>query len=151
VVLGRVQRLVSRSAPLDALLLPVPQGAGRTVTAIVDRGISRPPWIVAGIAQPTAGRRACYSGRTSGIDRCGRMRGASSRVVERLLVLRAGVVVRCTTVAAAQGDSGGPVFTAPRGDGTVRALGITTLITGRRNQMCFTPIAPVLGASARAW
>ncbi len=144
VVLGRVQRVVARSAPLDALLLPVPQGARRTATAVVDRGVSRPPWIVAGVARTTAGRRVCFSGRTSGIDRCGRLRGTSARAVERYLALRAGVVVRCTTVAAAEGDSGGPVYTAPRADGTVRALGITDLIVGRRDQMCFTPIKPVL-------
>jgi hypothetical protein len=143
-VLGRVQRLVSRSAPLDALLLPAPRSATRTATAVVDRGISRPPWIVADDARSTAGRRACFTGRTSGVDRCGTVRGTSSRGLERFLLIRAGLVVRCTTVAAAQGDSGGPVYTAARADGTVRALGITTLVTGRRDQMCFTPIGPVL-------
>ena len=144
VVLGRVQRVVERSAPLDALLLPAPQSTNRTATAIVDRGVSRPPWIVAGVAQPTGGRRVCFTGRTSGIDRCGTLRGTSARPLERFLATRGRVVVRCTTVPAAEGDSGGPVYTAPRADGTVRALGITELIVGARSQMCFTPIQPVL-------
>lgn len=144
VVLGRVQRVVARSAPFDALLLPAPQGARRTATAIVDRGIARPPWVVAGVARTIGGRRVCYTGRTSGADRCGTLRGTSGRPIERYLALLGGGVVRCTTVAAAEGDSGGPVYTAPRADGTVRALGITTLIFGPLDQMCFTPIQPVL-------
>ena len=144
VVLGRVVRLVSRSAPLDALVLPVPAGATRTATAVVDRGIARPPWIVAGVAQTTGGRRVCFTGRTSGPDRCGTLRGASARPLERYLARETGTTLRCTTVPAAEGDSGGPVYTAPRADGTVRALGITTLIEGSREEMCFTPVAPVL-------
>jgi len=144
VVLGRVQRVVARSAPLDALLLPAPQGPHRTATAIVDRGVSRPPWVVAGVARSTGGRRACYTGRTSGVDRCGTLLGTRARPIERFLGVLGGGVVRCTSVAAAEGDSGGPVYTAPRADGTVRALGITTLIFGPRDLMCFTPIQPVL-------
>ena len=144
VVLGRVQRSLGRTAPLDALLVPVPQGKTRTATPVVDRGVSRPPWVVAGAARTVPGRRVCFTGRTSGIDRCGILRGTTARPLERLLSVLAGVVVRCTTVPAARGDSGGPVYTAPRTDGTVRALGITTLVFGRRNQMCFTPIGPVL-------
>ncbi len=144
VVLGRVQRVVQRSAPLDALLLPAPQGVSRTATPVVDRGISRPPWIVAGPAKTTGGRRMCYTGRTSGVDRCGTLLGRRARPVERLLARRGGVRVRCTTVRAAEGDSGGPVYTRPRSDGTVRALGITTLVFGLFRQMCFTPIQPVL-------
>ncbi len=137
VVLGRVQRVVQRSAPLDALLLPAPQGVSRTATPVVDRGISRPPWIVAGPAKTTGGRRMCYTGRTSGVDRCGTLLGRRARPVERLLARRGGVRVRCTTVRAAEGDSGGPVYTRPRSDGTVRALGITTLVFGLFRQMCF--------------
>ena len=143
-VLGRVQRMVSKVARLDALVLPVPRGAGRTALPVVDRGVSRPPWVVAGTAQLTAGRRVCYTGRTSGVDRCGRLAGSSARAFERFLSARAGTAVRCTTITAAPGDSGGPVYTRARADGTVRALGITTLVFGRRQQMCFTPVAPVL-------
>ncbi|MBA2349073.1 MAG: hypothetical protein H0V81_12330 [Solirubrobacterales bacterium] len=143
-VLGRVQRYLPRSLPLDALLLPVPQGTGRTTTAVVDRGIARPPWIVAGVAKTTGGRRMCFTGRTSGPDRCGTLRGSSARPLERFLAIAADAVVRCTTSRAAEGDSGGPAYTRPRSDGTVYALGITTLVTGSRNQMCFTPLAPVL-------
>jgi hypothetical protein len=144
IVLGRVQRYLPRSLPLDALLLPVPQGAARTATAVVDRGIAKPPWIVAGVATPTGGRRMCFAGRTSGPDRCGRLRGSAARPLERYLQREGGTVVRCSTSVAAEGDSGGPVYTRPRKDGTVYALGITTLIVGPRNQMCFTPLGPIL-------
>jgi len=144
VVLGRVQRVVARSAPLDALLLPAPQGPTRTATPVVDRGISRPPWVVAGVAKTIGGRRVCYTGITSGVDRCGTLRGKRARPLERYLGRLGGGIVRCTSVSAAQGDSGGPVYTKPRADGTVRALGIATLVTGLRAQMCFAPIQPVL-------
>jgi hypothetical protein len=36
------------------------------------------------------------------------------------------------------------VYTAPRADGTVRAVGIVTLVVGETERMCFTPLAPVL-------
>ncbi|HEX6389642.1 MAG TPA: hypothetical protein VFZ89_09350 [Solirubrobacteraceae bacterium] len=143
IVLGRVLRLLNRTAPYDALALPAPTGRGRTTVPVVDRGIRRPPWIVAGTARPTSGRRVCFTGRTSGVDRCGRI-ARNSRGVERLLRRQAGVVERCTTIDGAQGDSGGPVYTAPRADGTVRALGIVSLGVGFAGNVCFTPIAPVL-------
>jgi len=54
--------------------------------------------------------------------------------------------VRCTTIGAREGDSGGPVYTAARDDGTVYAVGITTLVVGPRARMCFTPLEPVLDA-----
>ncbi len=144
VVLGRVQRILTRRAPLDALVLPVPTGPGRSAVPFVDRGISAPPWAVAGTARPLAGRAICFTGRTSGADRCGRIRGAGLAGAERLLSLQAGLVVRCTTVPARQGDSGGPVYTAPAADGTVRAVGIVTLVVGPRSRMCFTPLLPAL-------
>lgn len=144
IVLGRVTRMVSRSAPLDALVLPVRRDATRAATPTIDRGISRPPLVVAGTAELTSGRRICFTGRTSGADRCGRLRGTGARPAERLLSLRAGTVVRCTTARAAPGDSGAAVYTAPRTDGTVRALGIATLVVGRGRLMCFTPVRPVL-------
>jgi len=144
IVLGRVQRMLTRRAPLDALVLPAPAGRGRTAAPIVDRGPGRPPWIVAGIARPLGGRAACFTGRTSGIDRCGQLAGARARGAERFLLLRAGVVVKCTTIAGAEGDSGGPVYTAPRADGTVRALGIVSLGVGAAGRVCFTPIGPTL-------
>ncbi|CAA9524518.1 MAG: hypothetical protein AVDCRST_MAG67-3511 [uncultured Solirubrobacteraceae bacterium] len=146
IVVGRVQRNVARNRPLDALVLPVPSGAGRPSAAVVDRGVSRPPWFVAGLGRPTSGRRVCYTGRTSGVDRCGAIVSASKRRAELLLSAFAGTVVRCTTITARQGDSGGPVYTAPRGDGTVYAVGITTLVVGPRARMCFTPLRPVLDA-----
>ena len=144
IILGRVRRILSRSRPLDALLVPVPRADNRSATPVVDRGVSRPPWIVAGLAQPTAGRAICFTGRTSGIDQCGSIAGRRARGAERLLSGFAGTLVRCTTIRAAEGDSGGPVFTAPLADGTVRAVGITTLIFGDAERMCFTPLSPVL-------
>ena len=144
IVLGRVQRNLARKRPLDALVLPVPSGAGRSAAAVVDRGVSRPPWFVAGIGRPTAGRRVCYTGRTSGADRCGQIVSSSRRRAELLLSAFAGTLVRCTTISAREGDSGGPVYTAPRRNGTVYAVGITTLVVGARAAMCFTPLAPVL-------
>ncbi|MCW3039436.1 MAG: hypothetical protein JWM31_1341, partial [Solirubrobacterales bacterium] len=90
-------------------------------------------------------RRICFTGRTSGPDRCGQIRGSSSRAVERLFLLE-GLTVRCTTIRARHGDSGGPVYTAPGSDGAVRAVGIVTLIAGPQAQMCFTPVQPVLAA-----
>ena len=56
----------------------------------------------------------------------------------------AGLEVRCTTITARSGDSGGPVYTKPRANGTTFAIGIVTLVVGPRQRMCFTPIAPVL-------
>lgn len=144
IVLGRVRRIVTRSAPLDALLVGVPSGVRRSRIPVIDRGVSRPPWIVAGLAHPTAGRAVCFSGRTSGIDQCGHIRGTQARRAERNLSRQVGVRVRCTSITAREGDSGGPVFTAPRADGTVRAVGLTTLIIGPQALMCFTPLAPVL-------
>jgi len=144
IILGRVQRILTRTLPYDALVLPVPSGANRSRVPVVDRGVSRPPWRVAGAARPLAGRAICFTGRTSGIDQCGEIAGSSVRRAERLLSAFAGVVVRCTTIRAREGDSGGPVYTAPRADGSVRAVGIVTLVVGDAARMCFTPLGPVL-------
>ncbi|HYF27916.1 MAG TPA: hypothetical protein VD931_19390 [Baekduia sp.] len=144
IVLGRVLRTTARRAPLDALALPVPRGTGRTASSVVDRGIARPPWPVVGTARPLRGRRVCFTGRTSGADRCGRIASRAARPAEAFLGLRTGLIVRCTTIRARQGDSGGPVYTAPRGDGTVRAVGLVTLVAGPSSAMCFTPLGPVL-------
>lgn len=146
IVVGRVQRNVARRAPLDALVVPVPSGPARPSASVVDRGVARPPWFVAGVGRPRSGRRVCYSGRTSGADQCGRIVGRRARSAERVLSRLAGTRVRCTTITAREGDSGGPVYTAPRRDGTVHAIGITTLVVGLRARMCFTPIRPVLRA-----
>jgi len=150
IILGRVRRILTRTRPLDAMLLPVPSGANRSRQPVVNRGVSRPPWRVAGVGAPSFGREICYTGRTSGIDQCGRIQGRSVRGAERLVSAFAGVIVRCTTIAAREGDSGGPVYTRPSADGTVYAIGITTLVVGDSAAMCFTPIAPVLrGLNAR--
>jgi len=144
IVLGRVQRNVERRRPLDALLVPIPSGPNRTASAVIDRGIDKPPWRIAGTARPLSKRGICFAGRTSGADRCGRIAGRNGRPAERLLGLFSGLVVRCTTISAREGDSGGPVYTPPSADGTVRAVGITTLVFGDRSLMCFTPLIPVL-------
>ncbi len=143
-VLGRVLRMVNRRSPYDALVLRAPGGAGRTHPPIVNRGPRRPPWIVAGVARPLGERAVCFVGRTSGIDRCGHLAGPRARGVERGLRRQTGLIVHCTTIRGATGDSGGPVYTAPRPDGTVRALGIVSLGVGFFGNVCFTPVAPVL-------
>lgn len=138
IVLGSVQRNLyrfRRSRRLDALVLPVPSGAGRPSAAVVDRGLFSPPWFVRGTARPLRGRRVCFTGRTSGADQCGKI--VRSYPGKRL---------PCTTITAREGDSGGPVYTAPAPDGTVRAVGVTTLVFGLLQSMCFTPIEPVLDA-----
>ncbi len=145
IVLGRVLRIVTRTARYDALVLRVPTGANRPASAVVDRGIGRPPWRVLGAADPRSGRRVCLTGRTSGVDRCGNILGATAHRGERLISKWAGVRLRCTSIPAARGDSGGPVYTAPGAKGTVYAIGITSVIVPlAANRMCFTPIKPVL-------
>lgn len=135
-VLGRVQRnLLRRKRKRDALVLPVPSGPGRPSAAVVERGLFSPPWFVRGTARPLVGRRVCFTGRTSGADQCG-----------RIVRSYPGTRLPCTTITAREGDSGGPVYTAPAADGTVRAVGITTLVFGLLQSMCFTPIEPVLDA-----
>ncbi len=134
IVLGRVQRNLERRR-LDALVLPVPSGAGRPSASVVERGVGRPPWFVAGTARPLLGRRVCFAGRTSGHDRCG-----------RIVRSYPGTRLPCTTITAREGDSGGPVYTRPRSNGTVYAVGITTLVFGLLQKMCFTPLKPVLKA-----
>jgi len=147
IVLGGVQRNLARSRPLDALVVPVPTGASRPSTDVVDRGVSRPPWYVAGTAQPTPKRRICMTGRTSGIDRCGViLSGAVGSRIAQQASRAAGTRVVCTSIIAHEGDSGGPVYTRPRNDGSVRAVGITTLVFGLFQTMCFTAIDPVLDA-----
>ncbi len=145
IVLGRVQRNLKRTAPLDALVVPVPSGPTRPSADVVDRGVSRPPWFVVGRAQPSGGRRVCYSGRTSGIDNCGAILiGRDGRATDRLASRIARTRVVCTSIPAREGDSGGPVYTRPTAGGAVRAVGITTLVFGLFQTMCFTPITPIL-------
>ena len=144
IVLGRVRQILTRTKPLDALVVPVPLAANRTAIPAIDRGVSRPPWIVTGVKRPAAGEPVCFSGRTSGIDRCGSMAGRRARRAEVFLSALAGVLVRCTTIRAAPGDSGGPVYTRPDQSGRVQAVGITTLIIVDSKIMCFTPLDRVL-------
>jgi hypothetical protein len=146
IVLGSVQRNVRRTRRLDALVLPVPSGASRPAADVIDRGVARPPWYVVGTARPLGKRRVCYSGRTSGIDQCGVILSGGARAINGQASRIAGTRVTCTSIVAREGDSGGPVYTRPAADGTVRAVGITTLVFGLFQTMCFTPIVPVLDA-----
>ncbi len=136
VVLGTVRRNLERTKRLDALVVPVPSGAGRRPAAVVDRGIIGPPLFVRGSARPRIGQRVCFSGSTSGVDQCG-------EVVRRY----PGVGRRtCTSITGRPGDSGSPVYTKPAADGTVRAVGIASVVFGPFASMCFVPIGPVLDA-----
>ena len=146
IVLGSVQRNVRRTRRLDALVVPVPSGANRPAADVIDRGVSRPPWFVTGTARPLGKRRVCYAGRTSGIDQCGVILSGSARAIAGQASRIAGTRVVCTSIIAREGDSGGPVYTYPSQRGTVRAVGITTLVFGLFQTMCFTPIEPVLDA-----
>lgn len=136
-VLGGVQRNHWRKRRgRDVLVLPAPSGPGRATTPVIDRGILGPPLFVIGSARPQLGREVCLTGRTSGNDRCGR--------IIRSFPGTGGIP--CTTIIAAPGDSGSPVYTAPRADGSVRAVGIAVLVFGPFQTMCFEPIGPVLRA-----
>jgi hypothetical protein len=146
IVVGRVRRNLERASPIDALVVPVPSGPARPSADVVDRGVARPPWFVVGRARPLLGRRVCFTGRTSGVDQCGRITGDYHGRLPRTRLRFPRPRLRCTTITAREGDSGGPVYTVPRRDGTVRAVGITTLVYGLLQTMCFTPLEPVLHA-----
>ena len=136
-VLGGVQRNLRRKrGGIDALVLPAPSGPGRTSSPVVDRGILGPPQFVVRSARARLNRQVCFSGRTTGIDQCGR--------IIRSFPGTGGLP--CTTISAAPGDSGSPVYTAPTTDGTVRAVGIAVLVFGPLQSMCFEPIGPLLRA-----
>lgn len=136
-VLGGVQRNLRRKRRgRDVVVLPAPSGPGRPSAPVIDRGILGPPLFVAGAARHPIGRRVCFSGRTSGIDQCGE--------IIRSFPGTGGIP--CTTITASPGDSGSPVYTAPRPDGSVRAVGIAVLVFGPFQSMCFEPIGPVLRA-----
>ncbi len=148
--LGRISTVVTRHVPYDALLVPVPVGPNRPVAAIVDRGIARPPWIVAGFAAPRSRLRVCFAGRTSGADRCGKIVDRAGRLTQLVALFEFGVIVVCTDIRAREGDSGGPVYTPGRPDGTVDAVGMVTLVAVSNGDMCFTPLAPVLNSLGAA-
>jgi hypothetical protein len=122
----------------------VPGGPSRPASPIVDRGITRPPWIVAGFARPLSGLHVCFTGRTSGPDHCGRIVGRPALSTQLSAIIQLGVFVICTDIPAKEGDSGGPVYTPGRPDGTVNAVGLVTLVANRNRRMCFTPLAPAL-------
>jgi hypothetical protein len=136
VILGSVRRTLVRTQRLDALVLPVPSGPGRTAAAVVDRGIVAPPLFVRGSAAPRRGQQVCFSGDTSGVDQCGEIVSRFPGVGRRT----------CTSITAREGDSGSPVYTPPAADGTVRAVGIASVVFGPFQSMCYVPIRPVLKA-----
>ena len=136
-LLGRVRRNLERRRPkIDAVVLPVASGPGRTPANVVERFSFQPPLFVRGRARPLLGRRVCYTGATSGPDRCG-------KIIRPFPGVRG---LSCTNIVAREGDSGAPVYTAPRADGTVRALGIANVVVGIFQLMCFEPIDRVLDA-----
>ena len=109
---------------------------GRRAAAVVDRDILGPPLFVRGTARPRVGQEVCFSGTTSSVNQCG-------EVVQRF----PGVGRRtCTSITAREGDSGSPVYTPPAADGTVRAVGIASVVFGPFASMCYVPIGPVLKA-----
>ncbi len=128
------KRATSRSRRIDVLALPAPSGPRRTSAPVIDRGILGAPLFVVGTAQARLGREVCFAGRTSGTDLCG----------EIIQSYPGTGGLPCTTITADLGDSGSPVYTPPAADGTVRAVGIATLVFGPFQSMCFTPIGPVL-------
>jgi hypothetical protein len=137
IVLGSVRRnLARRARPIDVLALPLPSGPGRPSAAVVERFIWRPPWFVTGRARPLRGRSVCFAGRSSGPDNCG-------KIIRTFPGARG---LRCTDIQAQEGDSGAPVYTAPRADGTVRAVGIANVVVGLFSTMCFVPLSTALDA-----
>jgi hypothetical protein len=106
----------------------------------IDRG-SLTPLRVSGWLPTRRHRKGmvvCFSGRTSGMQRCG-------RVYERVLEGRRRVV--CAHVTTTGGDSGGPVYTRPR-EGAVKAVGIVmaSRVFFGRGDLCYTPIQTILDA-----
>lgn len=138
IVLGTVRRNLARTRtkPLDAIVLPVPSGAGRRSAAVIDRDILGPPLFVRGSARPRVGQAVCFSGSTSSVNQCGEIVRRYPGVGRRT----------CTSITAREGDSGSPVYTAPAADGTVRAVGVASIVFGPFASMCFVPIGPVLKA-----
>jgi hypothetical protein len=139
-VIGAVRRNLlrpkARAKRIDALVLPVPSGPGRPSAAVIDRGILGAPLFVVGTAKPRIGRQVCFTGRTSGPDRCG--------PIVRSFPGTGGLP--CTAITADLGDSGAPVYTAPSAAGSVRAVGVAVLVFGFLQSMCFEPIEPMLDA-----
>ncbi|HKG40127.1 MAG TPA: hypothetical protein VKB25_14150 [Conexibacter sp.] len=88
--------------------------------------------------EQTAGMTVCFAGVTSGADRCGPLLSWSPPQSEHRHLL-------CAGVAAAPGDSGGPVYSAPSGTGAAQALGVVTLaLFSPETAMCYEPIDGVL-------
>lgn len=138
IVLGTVRRNLARprTKALDALVVPVPTGPGRRAAAVVDRDILGPPLFVRGTARPRVGQEVCFSGSTSSVNQCGEIVTRFPGVGRRT----------CTAITAREGDSGSPVYTPPAADGTVRAVGIASVVFGPFASMCYVPIDPVLRA-----
>ena len=144
--LGRVQRNLARTRPLDALVLPVPSGSGPSVGGVVDRGVARPPWFVAGDGAAARRRRVCYTGRTSGVDQCGEIVGVERAAPSSCERVRRHARALHDDHARARATAAARSTRRRAADGTVYAVGITTLVVGLVQTMCFTPIEPVLDA-----
>ena len=129
------RNLLRRARPLDALVLPVPSGAGRPSAAVVERGLFSPPWFVA--------RQRAAQARAQGL-----LHGAHERRrpvrQDRALLSRHAPAVHDDH--GARGRQRGTRLHPAAADGTVRAVGVTTLVFGLLQSMCFTPLQPVLDA-----
>jgi hypothetical protein len=107
----------------------------------IDRG-AHTPHRVTGVLPGRSqrkGRVVCFTGHTSGGDRCGRIDGASTWFGRRV------ICVRARGKLSDHGDSGGPVYTRPV-EGRVQAVGIVSRssVGGRLRDMCYTPIQDIL-------
>jgi hypothetical protein len=112
-----------------------------SATQQIDRG-RRTPHRVTGVLPlrgQREGRTVCFTGHTSGIDRCGRIDGDSTWFGRRV------TCVRAPGKLSDHGDSGGPVYTRPVG-GRVKAVGIVSRssVGGGLRDMCYTPIQAIL-------
>ncbi len=137
--LGGIAWNADRGKGPDALAFPIDY---TPVNQAVQRG-SKLPWTVTGWRRTSAqrnGLRVCFTGRTTGEERCGKITKRKYKGGRRRLV--------CTDLDFKAGDSGGPVYTAPSG-GAVEAVGI---VKGSRANLppiahgegCYTPIETIL-------
>jgi hypothetical protein len=122
----------------DAMIFTA-YGAGAAAQEIYRR--DGQPHRVVGVlplSRQRKGRVVCYAGYISGFDRCGRIKGQST--------FPSRVPVTCVSVRSDEGDSGGPVYTAPDRRGRVRAVGIVARwsIGGLGRDTCYTPIQTAL-------
>jgi hypothetical protein len=115
----------------------------------IDRGHGDPHRVVGLLPthRQRKGQVVCFTGRTTGSDRCGRIYTRIPR--EPRPGDHGWRRVTCARVKGTEGDSGGPVYTRPDKRGEVRAVGIVTATRAifGRGDLCFTPIEAILIAT----